>query len=366
MQPYSRPCNRARSRTFLHARAGVLSALLLVILVLGVACAGTAPAPAPYPDSDPLPSWNDGAAKEAIFEFVRKATDESGPGYVAPDDRVAVFDQDGTLWVEHPLYTQGVFALDRIRALAPSHPEWSGKEPYKSVIANDAQTIANFTKADWAAIIAATHAGMTTEQFAETVRQWLATAKHPRYDRPYTDLVYRPMLEVIALLRENGFRTFMVTGGGQLFVRTYAREVYGFSPAEIVGSSLVLSYEYGAGGGPVLVREPRLFLMDDGPGKAVGIETFIGQRPAAAFGNSDGDREMLEWTGAGNGARLMMLVLHDDPGREYAYGPAEGLPNTDVGTFPESLANEADAKGWVIISMKNDWNRIFNFEDAQQ
>ena len=203
---------------------------------------------------------------------------------------------------------------------------------------------------------------MTTEQFTETVRQWLATAKHPRYQRPYTDLVYLPMLEVIAWLRENGFRTFMVTGGGQLFVRAYASEVYGFTPAEIVGSSLVLSYQYD-GGNPVLMREPKLFFMDDGPGKAVGIELFIGRRPYAAFGNSNGDREMLEWTGAGSGARLMMLVLHDDPGREYAYGPANGLPNSDVGTFPESLADEANAKGWFIISMKNDWKRIFMFEE---
>jgi hypothetical protein len=340
--------------------------LLLVLLILGGACApaapDTAPAPAPYPDSDPLPSWNDGAAKEAILKFVRETTDESSPSFVPPDDRVAVFDQDGTLWVEHPLYTQGVFALDRIRALAPSHPEWSEIEPYKSVIANDAQAIANFTKADWVAILAATHAGMTTEQFTETVQQWLATAKHPRYNRPYTDLVYLPMLEVIAWLRENGFQTYMVTGGGQLFVRAYARKVYGFSPAEIVGSSLVLSYQYD-GGKPVLMREPKLFFMDDGPGKAVGIELFIGQRPFAAFGNSNGDRQMLEWTGAGYGKRLMMLVLHDDPEREYAYGPANGLPNSDVGTFPQSLADEANAKGWFIISMKNDWKRIFLFEE---
>jgi len=341
-------------------------ALLLIILVLGGACAQTTSAPslAPetYPDSDPLPSWNDGAAKEAILKFVREATDESGPSFVPPEDRIAVFDQDGTLWVEHPLYTQGVFALDRIRALAPSHPEWSETEPYKSVIANDIRAISNFTKADWVAILAATHAGMTTEQFTETVRQWLATAKHPRYQRPYTDLVYLPMLEVVAWLRENGFRTFMVTGGGQLFVRAYASEVYGFTPAEIVGSSLVLSYQYDDGN-PVLMREPKLFFMDDGPGKAIGIELFIGQRPYAAFGNSNGDREMLEWTGAGSGARLMMLVLHDDPEREYAYGPAEGLPYSDVGTFPQSLADEATAKGWFIISMKNDWKRIFNFEE---
>jgi len=340
--------------------------LLLLFFILAGACAPTTPAPAPapgtYPDSDPLPSWNDGAAKEAILKFVRETTDESSLNFVPPDDRIAVFDQDGTLWVEHPLYTQGVFALDRIRALAPSRPEWSETEPYKSVIANDVQAISNFTKADWAAIIAATHAGMTTEQFTETVQQWLATAKHPRYNRPYTDLVYLPMLEVIAYLRENGFRTFMVTGGGQLFVRAYARKVYGFSPAEIVGSSLVLSYQYD-GGKPVLMRGPKLFFMDDGPGKAVGIELFIGQRPFAAFGNSNGDRQMLEWTGAGYGKRLMMLVLHDDPEREYAYGPANGLPNSDVGTFPQSLADEANAKGWFIISMKNDWKRIFLFEE---
>lgn len=340
--------------------------LLIILLILAGACAPATPAPAPapetYPAADPLPSWNDGAAKEAILKFVRETTDESSPSFVPPDDRIAVFDQDGTLWVEHPLYTQGVFALDRIRALAPSHPEWSQTEPFKSVIANDTQAISKFTETDWEAIIAATHAGMTTEQFTETVQQWLATAKHPRYNRPYTDLVYLPMLEVIAYLRENGFRTFMVTGGGQFFVRVYARKVYGFSPAEIVGSSLVLSYQYD-GGKPVLMREPKLFFMDDGPGKAVGIELFIGQRPFAAFGNSNGDRQMLEWTGAGYGKRIMMLVLHDDPEREYAYGPAEGLPNSGVGTFPQSLADEANAKGWFIISMKNDWKRIFLFEE---
>jgi phosphoglycolate phosphatase-like HAD superfamily hydrolase len=305
-----------------------------------------------------LPSWNDGAAKSAIVEFVEAVTAEGGADYVAPADRIATFDQDGTLWVSHPLYTQAMFALDRVVALAPEHPEWKDQEPFKSVLAGDREAMARFSEGDWAHIIGATHAGMTTEAFLPLVQEWLAKAKHPRFARPYTELVYQPMLEVMDYLRANGFRTYIVTGGGQEFVRIYSEQVYGVPVEQVVGSSIVTKYEY-QDGEPVLMREPKVFFVDDHAGKAIGINLFIGKRPYAAFGNSGGDREMLEYTGAGDGARLMMLVLHDDAEREYAYGPANGLPDTKVGTFSQELMDEAQQKGWVVISMKNDWKTIF-------
>ena len=277
---------------------------------------------------------------------------------MAPADRIATFDQDGTLWVEHPLYGQALFALARIGELAAEHPEWKTEEPFKAVLAGDHEAMARFSEGDWMKIIAATHAGMNTEAFQEIVEAWITTAKHPRFDRLSTELVYQPMLEVMEYLRANGFRTYIVTGGGQEFVRVYAERVYGVPVEQVVGSSIATKYE-DQGGKPVLMREPKVFFIDDGAGKAIGINLFIGKRPYAAFGNSGGDREMLEWTGAGDGARLKMLVLHDDAEREYAYGPANGLPDSKVGTFPQALADEAKAKGWVVISMKNDWNTIF-------
>ena len=307
---------------------------------------------------DPLASWNDGPAKQAIVDFVKATTTEGSPQYVPPEDRIATFDQDGTLWVSHPLYTQAMFALDRVHELAPKHPEWKKKQPFKAVLAGDRAAMAKFGEGDWAQIIAATHAGMSTEDFLVIVRQWLATAKHSRFQRPYTDLVYQPMLEVMNYLRANGFRTYIVTGGGQEFVRVYSERVYGVPPEQVVGSSIATKYEV-RDGKPVLMREPKIFFIDDHAGKAVGINLFIGKRPVAAFGNSGGDREMLEWTAAGDGARLMMLVLHDDAEREYAYGPANGLPDTKVGTFSQSLMDEAKQRGWTVISMKNDWNRVF-------
>jgi phosphoserine phosphatase len=307
---------------------------------------------------DPLPSWNDGAAKQAILGFVEAVTTEGGADYVAPEDRIATFDNDGTLWVEHPLYTQGVFALDRVAALAPEHPEWKDQEPFKAVLARDREAIAKFTEGDWAHVIGATHAGMSTEAFLEIVREWLAKAEHPRFERPYTEVIYQPMLEVMEYLRASGFRTYIVSGGGQEFVRAFSEQVYGVPVEQVVGSSIVTKYEYHSGE-PVLMREPKVFFIDDKEGKAIGINLFIGKRPYAAFGNSGGDREMLEWTGAGDGARLKMLVLHDDAEREYAYGPADGLPDTEVGTFSQELADEAQQKGWVVISMKNDWKTIF-------
>ncbi len=311
--------------------------------------------------ADPLPSWNDGGAKQAILSFVEQVTDSSRPTYVPAEKRIATFDNDGTLWVEQPLYTQAIFALDRVKVLAPEHPEWTTTEPFKSVLANDRAAMAKFNKEDWARIIAATHAGVTTEAFLELAKQWLTTAKHPRFGRPYTDLVYQPMLELMTYLRARGFKTYIVTGGGQEFVRAYAEGVYGIPPEQVVGSSIASKYEY-IEGKPVLMRLPKPFFIDDHDGKAVGINLFIGRRPIAAFGNSSGDREMLEWTDAGKGARLMTLVYHDDPEREYAYGPAGGLPDTKVGTFPEALMVEAKDKGWIVISMKKDWNVIFPFE----
>ncbi|MBK8210173.1 MAG: haloacid dehalogenase-like hydrolase [Rhodospirillales bacterium] len=307
---------------------------------------------------DPLASWNDGPAKQAILEFVSATTEEGSAKFVPPEDRIATFDQDGTLWVSHPLYTQTMFALDRVHELAPKHPEWKRKEPFKAVLAGDRDAMAKFGEGDWAQIVAATHAGMSTEDFLGIVKQWLATARDPRWKRPFTELVHQPMLEVMDYLRANGFRTYIVTGGGQEFVRVYSTQVYGVPPEQVVGSSIATRYEM-RDGKPVLLREPKIFFIDDHAGKAIGINLFIGKRPVAAFGNSGGDREMLEWTQAGDGARLMMLVLHDDAEREYAYGPANGLPDTKVGTFSQSLMDEAKQRGWVVISMKNDWKRIF-------
>src|SRR5271169_2697267 len=336
-----------------HFRWSMRAGLALCVLLLGTAGA--------HAQRDPLPSWNNGPAKQAIISFVRDTTEKSSSKYVEPQDRVATFDQDGTLWTEHPLYTQAMFALDRLGKLAPQHPEWKDTQPFKAVLENDREAMSKFTESDWLQIVAVTHAGMSSEEFQALVEQWLATAKAPRFDRPYTDLVYLPMLEVMRYLREKGFRVYIVTGGGQEFVRVYSEEVYGVPPEQVVGSSIVTKYD-DSSGKPVLIREPKPFFIDDGPGKAIGINLFIGKRPSAAFGNSGGDAQMLEWTQAGDGARLMMLVYHDDATREYAYGPAGGLPDSHVGTFSDALMAEAKKSGWTVISMKNDWKRIFPFE----
>jgi haloacid dehalogenase-like hydrolase len=314
-----------------------------------------------HAQTSPLSSWNDGAAKQAIIAFVQEVTDKSGTKYVEPQDRIATFDQDGTLWVEQPLYTQAMFGLARVHELAAQHPEWKEQEPFRSVLTNDRKAMSKFSEADWEKIVAATHAGMTNKAFEEIVKQWLAQAKDARFHQSYAELVYQPMLEVMQFLRDNGFRTYIVTGGGQEFVRVYSQRVYGIPPEQVVGSSILTKYQY-QDGKPVLMREPRVFFVDDHEGKPIGINLFIGKRPYAAFGNSTGDQHMLEWTEAGDGARLMMLVLHDDAKREYAYGPANGLQNSRVGTFSEALLAEAKKNGWVVISMKNDWKRIFNFD----
>ena len=339
-------------------RRWLLLGVTTTVAAASVAQIAVAQAQAP---ADPLASWNDGPAKQAILDFARTATDQSSKDFVKPEDRIATFDQDGTLWVEHPGYGQAMFVLDRVHTLAPQHPEWQNQEPYKSVLSNDPAAIGRFSESDWLQIAAATLVGMTEGDYTDIVQHWIETARHPRFNRLYTDLVYQPMLEVMQYLRASGFRTYIVTGGGQDFVRAYAQRVYGVPPEQVIGSRLAVQYEL-KGDKPALLRVPKLFFNCNNGGKAIGINMFIGKRPYASFGNSDGDREMLEWTGAGAGARLRMLVHHDDATREYAYGPGGGLPDTKVGTFSESLMDEAKARGWTVISMKHDWKRIFAFE----
>jgi phosphoserine phosphatase len=312
--------------------------------------------------TDPLPSWNDGPAKQAIVHFVQTTTDQTNPAFVPPAARIATFDQDGTTWVEHPMYTQIVYCLDRVAVLPKQKPELRHIEPFKTVLSGDRAAIAKLTMKDMEKILAATLTGMSVGDFKADVSRWIATAKHPRWDRLYTELVYQPMLEVMQFLRANGYRTYIVTGGGQDFVRVYSDQVYGIPIEQVVGTMGGTSFGYNKEGKPVLTKEPTLLLNDNNAGKPQGIYLMIGHRPAASFGNSTGDREMLEYTGGGDGARLVMLVLHDDAQREYAYGPAQGLPDTKVGTFTQALYDEAKQKGWTIISMKNDWKKIFPFE----
>jgi phosphoglycolate phosphatase-like HAD superfamily hydrolase len=311
---------------------------------------------------DPLPSWNDGPAKKAILDFVRITTDKGSPKYVPPAARIATFDQDGTLWVEHLMYTQVVYCLERVPAVVRDRAELKNVEPFKTVLSGDRAAIAKLSIHDLEKILAVTLSGMTVDDFAAEVKKWLARARHPRYKRPYTELVYQPMLEVLRYFRASGYRTYIVTGGGQDFVRAYAETVYGIPPEQVVGTAGSTKYTYGKDGKPTLIKEPKLLLNDNNAGKPEGIHLMIGRRPVAAFGNSTGDQQMLEYTKAGAGTRLAMLLLHDDAKREYAYGPAQGLPDTRVGTFTQQLYDEAKRSGWVVIRMKNDWNRVFAFE----
>ncbi|MFO1305519.1 MAG: HAD family hydrolase [Burkholderiales bacterium] len=288
--------------------------------------------------------------------FVDKVTKPGSPDFVPEAERIATFDNDGTLWAEQPMYFQLLFALDRVKAMAPQHPEWKTKEPFASLLKGDvSKALAGGEKAI-AEIVMVTHAGMTTEEFEKIVKEWLATAKHPKTGKPYTEMVYQPMLELLAYLRANGFKTFIVSGGGIEFMRPWTEKVYGIPPEQVVGSSIKTKYEM-RGGKPVLVRLPQIDFIDDKAGKPVGINSHIGRRPIAAFGNSDGDRQMLEWTQAGGGARLMLLVHHDDAAREWAYGAA-----SKIGTFSDSLMAEANKQGWTVVSMKGDWKRIFPFD----
>jgi len=329
---------------------------------LGVLCAALLVGIDAHAQPDPLPSWNDGAAKKAIVEFVQATTDKASPKFVAPEARVATFDQDGTLWVERPMYSQVIYCLDRVPAVVKTKPELAQVEPFKTVLSGNREAIAKLPMRDLEKILAATLTGMSVEDFKTEAKKWLDTAKDPRWKRPYTELTYVPMQEVLKYLQANGYRTYIVTGGGQDFVRVYAEEVYGIPPEQVVGTAGATKYGYGKDGTPFLTKEPKLLLNDNNAGKAEGIHLMIGRRPYAAFGNSTGDRQMLEYTGAGEGARLMMLVLHDDATREYAYGPAQGLAPSKVGTFTQALWDEAKKKGWTVISMKNDWKRIFTFE----
>ena len=308
-----------------------------------------------------LPSWNEGAAKQAIVKFVEATTDASSAQFVPPAQRIATFDQDGTLWVEHPIYSQVLYCLDRVRTVAAQKPELGNAEPFKTVLSGDREAIARLSKEDLGKILAATLTGMSVEEFQTEVQSWLATARDPRWHRPYTDLTYLPMQELLKYLRANGYRTYIVTGGGQDFVRVYSEQVYGIAPEQVVGTAGGTQYGYEKNGNPILTKDPRLLLNDDQAGKPESIHLMIGRRPYAAFGNSDGDRQMLEYTKAGGGLRLAMLVLHDDAVREYRYGPAAGLPDTKVGAFTQALYDEARKSGWIVISMKRDWRQIFSF-----
>jgi phosphoglycolate phosphatase-like HAD superfamily hydrolase len=312
--------------------------------------------------TDPLPSWHDGPAKQAIVAFVQATTDQSSPTFVPPEARIATFDQDGTLWVEHPMYSQVMYCLERVPAVVKAKPELANVEPFKTVLSGNREAMAQLSEEDLVKIAAATLTGMSVDEFNAEARKWLGTAKDPRWKRPYPELTYLPMQEVLKYLRANGYKTYIVTGGGQDFVRVYAEPTYGIPPEQVVGTAGGTTYGYAKDGKPFLTKEPKLLLNDNNAGKPEGIHLMIGRRPYAAFGNSTGDRQMLEYATAGDGARLSMLVLHDDAAREYAYGPAQGLPATRVGTFTQALYDEAQQRGWVVISMKNDWKRIFAFE----
>lgn len=305
---------------------------------------------------DPLPSWNDGAAKTAIIRFVTAVTREDSPDYVPTVERIATFDNDGTLWSEKPLYFQFQFALDRLKTLAPQHPEWQDDPIFKAALEDDIPTVLKGGYPGLVKIVGVTHAGMTPEAFSEIVREWLSQAKEPRFDRPYTDLVYQPMLELLTYLRRNDFKTYIVSGGGVEFMRTFADRVYGVPPEQVIGTSIVTRFEL-IDGKPVLLREPEVFFIDDKAGKPVGINLHIGRRPLAAFGNSDGDYEMLRWTTAGNGPRFGLIVHHTDAQREWAYDR-----DSPVGRLDRAL-DEAPQNGWIVVDMKKDWKVIFPFEN---
>jgi phosphoserine phosphatase len=308
-----------------------------------------------HAQTDPLPSWHDGPAKQAIVTFVQGTTDPDNSKFVPPERRIATFDNDGTLWVEHPLYVQLEFALARVHELAPQHPEWKSTQPFQAILENDKAALGKLTEHDVAGIVMATHAGMTPQQFETIAQQWLETARHPRYKVRYTELVYQPMIELLEYLRANQFKTFIVTGGGIEFVRAIAASTYGIPRWQVVGSRIKNKFEL-VDGKAQLERLPEIDFIDDGPGKAVGINAHIGLRPIAAFGNSDGDIEMLEYTDSGKDAHIEMMVHHDDPKREYSYGC-----DTKIGRLCKGV-ELAKQRGWHLISMKNEWARIFAFE----
>jgi len=302
--------------------------------------------------ADPLPSWNEGEAKRSVIDFVQRVTTAGGADFVPTTERISVLDNDGTLWAEKPMYVQLAFALDRVKALASKHPEWKDKQPFKAALEGDLKTVAAGGEHALLELVMATHAGMTTEAFAQVVKDWLATAKHPRFNRPYTDLVYQPMLELLAHLRTNGFKTFIVSGGGIEFMRPWTEKIYGIPPEQVIGSSIKTRFEL-RDGTPVLVRLPEINFIDDKAGKPVGIQMHIGRRPIAAFGNSDGDLQMIQWTTAGPGARFGLIVHHTDAEREYAYDR-----QSSIGRLDQAL-DQAKTQGWTVVDMKQDWKRMF-------
>jgi phosphoserine phosphatase len=321
----------------------LLSSLLIAVLVLAAAMARAA---------EPLPSWNDGAAKSRILGFVQAVTDRNSVDYVAPADRIAVFDNDGTLWSEQPAYFQLAFAIDRVKAMAPRNPHWKRQQPFKAILEGDMKTLAASGERGLLTLVMATHAGLTSDEFAAIARAWLASARHPKFGRPYTELVFQPMLEVLDYLRANGFRTYIVSGGGVEFLRVFSEQAYGIPPEQVIGSSIRTRYEV-RNGQPVLVRLPEIDFIDDKAGKPVAIQKFIGKRPIAAFGNSDGDFEMLEWVTSATGPRLGLIVHHDDADREFAYDRA-----SPVGRLDRAL-DEAPRRGWTVTSIKSDWKTVY-------
>ena len=334
--------------------AGPRAFLVFSVLVLFAGLHAT------WAQTDPLPSWNAGVAKQSIFAFVQTVTDRASPQFVPPEHRIATFDNDGTLWSEQPVYFQLAFALDRVKALAPQHPEWKTRQPFKAVLDGDMKALAASGQKGLGELVMATHTGMTTDEFTKIVADWIATAQHPRFKRPYTDLVFQPMVELLTYLRANGFKTYIVSGGTIEFMRPWTERIYGIPPEQIVGTSFVTTFKLGDDGKPMLVRQPKIDFVDDGPGKPVGIQKFIGRRPLLAFGNSDGDQQMLQWTAAGDGTRFMGLVHHTDDVREWAYDR-----QSHVGRLDKAL-DEAKGRGWTVVDMKADWKKIFAFENLEQ
>lgn len=339
--PHPRSLRGGVSRTA-RVRAGCLVAVAALFCLAVPAAAAT----------DPLPSWNDGPARRAIVDFVERVTKPGGPDFVPPEERIAVFDNDGTLWSEQPMYFQLAFALDRVKALAPEHPEWKDKPAFQAASKGDMKALAASGTKGIAELVMASHTGMTTDEFAAIVWDWLATARHPRFERPYTELVFQPMLELLAYLRQNGFQTWIVSGGGIEFLRVFAKDVYGIPPAQVVGSSIVTEFQL-RGGQPVLVRQPKLDFVDDKAGKPVGINQFIGQRPIAAFGNSDGDLQMLQWTTIGREPSFGLIVRHTDAEREWAYDRDSAIGKLDA------ALDEAPHRKWTVVDMAKDWKVVY-------
>ena len=330
----------------------LLRVLLYACLFLSVSNLSVRPITA---QTDPLPSWNDTAAKKNIESFVDCVTKEGGPDFVPQEQRIATFDNDGTLWVESPVYTQIAFAFDRVKEMAPQHPEWKTTQPFKGILEGDMKAVAASGEKGIVEITVATSTGMTSAEFQKSVSDWIAKAHDRKFNKPYTELIYQPMVELLAYLRSNGFKTYIVSGGEQEFMRPWAEKAYGIPPEQVVGSTMKTEFQM-RDGQPVLMRLPQIGFIDDGPGKPVEINQFIGRRPILAFGNSDGDLPMLQWTAAGPGPRLMLLVHHTDAEREYAYDR-----KSPVGKLDKAL-DEANAKGWTVIDMKNDWKKVFAFQ----